>query len=85
MGMHDTTMLDMSCPEFFVTDVGRIEYAGGGCVRIYACVRKGSHLEPLYTVVIPLENLVSNARTMMSIAADMHNDVTFYASGASAH
>lgn len=70
-------MLEMSCPEYFVTDIGKIEHAGGGNLRVWCCVRRGNVLEPVYTVVIPHDLLSQCARTCLQAAADVHNQITF--------
>jgi hypothetical protein len=68
-------MLEISCPEYFVTTIGRIEPAGGDCLRIYMCVRRGSVLEPMYSLVMPISELANCAREVLFAAADHHNDM----------
>jgi hypothetical protein len=68
-------MLEISCPEYFCTSIGRIEPAGGNCLRIYMCVRRGSVLEPMYSVVMPIEELAGCARLALFAAADHHNEM----------
>lgn len=51
---NNLPMLEMSCPEYFVSDIGTVEDAGGGAVvRLYLCVRRGQALEPVASVVCP--------------------------------
>ena len=52
------TMLEASCPEYFVTHIGKAERICGGCVRLYACVIRGDHLEPVYSAIWPVESLL---------------------------
>jgi hypothetical protein len=66
-------MLESSCPEFYATDIGRIEPAGGDNVRIYMCVRRGKVLEPIFTVVMPIGAMSVSARIAMHAAAEAHN------------
>lgn len=65
-------MLEMSSPEFFWTHIGKIEEAGGSNLRFYCCVQKGSGLEPVFTCVIPIDQLVIAARTALQAAAEKH-------------
>jgi hypothetical protein len=69
-------MLEISCPEYFCTSIGRIEPAGGNCLRIYMCVRRGSVLEPMYSVVMPITALSIAARMAMIAAAERHTEIT---------
>lgn len=71
----DLPMLEMSCPEFFATHIGRVEPAGGDCVRIYFCVLKNGVLEPVYTRIAPLILLPDNSRTLMTVASRMRTGV----------
>jgi len=69
-------MLECSCPEFFVTTVGRVEPAGGDNLRLYMCVRRGSVLEPMFSVVMPVSALAESARMALIAAAEHHNEIT---------
>lgn len=69
-------MLESSCPEFFVTTIGRVEPAGGDNLRLYMCVRKGKLLEPMFSVVMPISALAQAARVSLIAASDHHNDLT---------
>ena len=52
--MSNLPMLEMSCPEYFFSDIGKVEDAGGGVVvRFFLCVRRGQALEPVAAVVCP--------------------------------
>lgn len=68
-------MLEIACPEYFVTNIGRVESAGRGNVRVYCCVQKGLAMEPAYTVVVPIESLAVMARYCLKVAADHHNQL----------
>lgn len=65
MGMHENEpqMADAyGIPEFFITVVGRIECAGGGCVRSYGCSERGGLLVPQYSVIMPIANMIEATR-----------------------
>ena len=68
-------MLEVSCPEYYATEIGRIEPAGGDNLRIYMCVRRGNILEPMFSVVLPVKALALCARKSLHAAADHYNDL----------
>lgn len=51
-------VLELDVPEFFVTDVGKVERLGS-CVRFLMCVRRGDVLEPKYSCIWPIELLLT--------------------------
>lgn len=55
-------------PEFFISEVGKVEDAGGGCVRVYNCIRRGGELVPVFTVIIPSASLVCAGETVRDAA-----------------
>jgi hypothetical protein len=68
-------MLEISVPEFFATEIGRIEPAGGANLRIYMCVRRGKVLIPVFSVVLPIAELALCARMSLHAASDRHNEL----------
>ena len=67
-------MLDcVGVPEFFVTSIGKVEPAGGGCVRIYYCIERGGNLVPQYTAVIPALSLLAVAKVAERAALEAFN------------
>jgi hypothetical protein len=71
MSPSDTMMIDaIGIPEFFVTEVGRIEEAGGECLRIYNCIRRAGQLVPLFTVVIPKDAVILAATKVITTARE---------------
>lgn len=47
-------MLDtFGVPEFFTTDLGDLEDAGGGMLRAIRCIRRNGVLIPVCTLVMP--------------------------------
>jgi hypothetical protein len=68
-------MLECSCPEYYATEIGRIEPAGGDNLRIYMCVRRGKNLEPMFSVVIPIGSLATCARISLHAASERHNEI----------
>jgi hypothetical protein len=81
MGQGDDPlpMLDMSCPEFYITTIGRIESAGGDNLRLFCCVQRGNALEPICTLVIPMDLLAANSRQCLHAVADHHNQLQLFA------
>lgn len=71
-------MLDMSCPEFYVTTI-RTEPAGGDNLRIFCCVQRGSALEPVCSLIVPIDMLAANSRQCLQAAADHHNQLQLFA------
>lgn len=61
-------MIEMPCPDFYATHLGKVEDAGGGNVRLYLCIRRGDHLEPVYSVVIPGDCLHGMAMATAQVA-----------------
>jgi hypothetical protein len=44
-------------PEYFYTHIGKIEEAGGGCMRVYCCIKREGVLLPVFTVIMPADAL----------------------------
>jgi hypothetical protein len=78
-------MLEVSCPEYYATEIGRIEPAGGDNLRIYMCVRKGKILEPMFSVVLPIAALALCARQSLKAASDHHNELVLSGLSLSEH
>jgi hypothetical protein len=55
-------------PEFFVTDVGLVESAGGGNVRVIRCIRRGSVLFPVFSLVTPMVSMILHAQMVREAA-----------------
>jgi hypothetical protein len=67
--MGSPKMVDIpGIPEYFMTEVGRTEGAGGDCVRIYNCVERGGFLIPQCTVIIPARSLIVASRVVSEAA-----------------
>lgn len=54
-------MLEMTCPEFYITHIGRIEDAGGGNFRLWCCILRNGALEPTVTMIVPKDFLAKNS------------------------
>lgn len=54
-------------PTFFATEVVT-EPAGGGCVRLYGCVRQRGLLIPQYQVIMPHTSMLTCSRTAREAA-----------------
>ena len=61
-------------PEYFVTDVGRIEDAGGGCFRIFNCIKRAGELIPVFAVVIPATSLMLATKQVQDRAVAIYRD-----------
>lgn len=72
MGLYgqvaDLPVLEISAPEFFWTHIGKVENAGSNCLRFYCCVQKGNVLEPVFTCVIPVQEVIAAGRFAAEIA-----------------
>lgn len=58
-------------PEFFVTDVGLVESAGGGNVRIIRCINRGNMLVPVFSLVTPMLNMITQAQVVRDAAKEL--------------
>jgi hypothetical protein len=71
MGPSETLMIDaIGIPEYFVTEIGRIEEAGGECLRIYNCIRRAGQLVPVFTVIIPKDAVILCATKVITTARE---------------
>lgn len=60
-------------PEFFYTDVGKTEHAGGNCLRIYCCIQRDGQLIPQFTVVMPAMSIMVAAKRVTDAAIEVFN------------
>lgn len=58
-------------PEHFITDVGKIESAGGGNIRVFHYTRRDRLLVPVYTAVMHAESLIFNAEAVKRAALEI--------------
>lgn len=58
-------------PEFFVTDVGLVESAGGGNVRVIRCIKRGGILFPVFSLVTPMVNMIVHAQAVRDAAQEL--------------
>lgn len=65
--------LEMSkrVPEFFFTNIRKIEPIGGECVRIYCAVETNGTWEDRFTIVMPLKAAVGTSRFMIEVSDRM--------------
>ena len=67
-------MLDcVGIPEFFVTKVGKVEPAGGNCVRVYMCVERDGVLVPIYAVIMPALSMITATKRVQESAMCLFN------------
>lgn len=65
-------MLDcFGVPEYFATDVGDVEDAGGGNIRIVRCIKRGGVLVPVYSLVTPALQMVIDAPRVREVAIEI--------------
>lgn len=58
-------------PEFFVTDVGLIESACGGNIRVIHCIKRGGMLLPVFSLVKPMLNIIMSAQAVRDAAQEL--------------
>lgn len=58
-------------PEYFITDLNKIEHAGGHCIRLYCGIRRGNTALTQYTVVIPALAFIANAHRAIAAAQEI--------------
>ncbi len=51
----------LGVPTFFVTEI-ITESAGGGCVRLYGCIRQRGLLIPQYQAIFPAAAMIASAK-----------------------
>lgn len=59
----------VNVPEYFATDVGLIEDAGGGNCRMIRCIKRGGILLPVYSLVSPTMNLITQSAAVHAEAS----------------
>lgn len=71
MGRLDQEMADAyGVPSYFATEI-LTEPAGGGCVRLFGCVRQRGVLVPQYAVVMPYQSMLDGAGAAVRAAMDV--------------
>jgi hypothetical protein len=60
-------------PEYFATDVGLIESAGGGNMRIVRCIKRGGILYPVFSLVTPTISMIRALPPVQQAAIKLHN------------
>lgn len=58
-------------PEYFITDISKIEDAGGNCVRLYCGIRRGNATLTQYTVVMPALMFIAEAHRAVVQAQEL--------------
>lgn len=71
MGME---MLDaFGVPEYFCTDIGAVEDAGGGNIRVVRCIRRSGVLIPVYSLVTPALGMIVDSVRVREMAEAILN------------
>jgi hypothetical protein len=63
-------------PEFFCTNVRKVEPIGSGCIRVYCAIERNGAWEDQFTVVVPIAAAVTGAKFVSESATDISNEVT---------
>lgn len=74
MGMHERPDF-FGVPEYFMNSVFDCEAAGAGNMRVYCCAKRGNELVPLFTVVMPIVEMIEAAAIVKQRAGEIWNDV----------
>lgn len=70
MATADTIpMLEVTCPEFYITHIAKIESAGGDNFRLWCCILRNGTLEPMCTMVVPKDFLARNSAQCIEAVA----------------
>lgn len=62
-------------PEFFCTNVRKVEPIGSGCIRVYCAIERDGAWEDQFTVVVPISAAVTGANFVTESATDICNEV----------
>jgi hypothetical protein len=62
-------------PEFFCTNVRKVEPIGSGCIRVYCAIERNGAWEDQFTVVVPMSAAVIGANFVAESATDICNEV----------
>jgi hypothetical protein len=69
MSINDARMEDyVSVPEYFATDIGLLEDAGGGNCRMIRCIKRRGILLPVYSLVTPTLNMIQQSAAVHEAA-----------------
>ena len=58
-------------PEYFITNISKIEDAGGNCVRLYCGIRRGNATLTQYTVVMPALMFIAETHHAIARAQEL--------------
>lgn len=62
-------MIDLlGCPEFFVNEIGAIEDAGDGLIRIVRGIRRGEEFIPVFSFVTPVSKFIEVRTRVQALA-----------------
>ncbi len=69
-------MLEIDVPEYFVTHIGKVERVGAGCMRLTMCAMRGDVLEPRYSCIWPIEQLLSRYELIALLGPEILGEAT---------
>jgi hypothetical protein len=61
-------------PEYFMNRVYDCEAAGGGNMRVYCCSVRGKEVIPLFSVVMPIIEMIEAAAIVKQRASEIWNE-----------
>lgn len=69
--MREKTRRPANVPEFFMTDVRKIEPIGEDCIRIYCCIVRDGEWSDQGTILIPLSAVEKCSRRTTDAAREL--------------
>lgn len=67
------TKMKEKVPEFFCTNVRKIEPVGGDCIRIYCSIERNGAWEDKFTILMPIGSAVGGSRFVIESATEIFN------------
>jgi len=61
-------------PEFFCTNVRKVEPVGGDCLRVYCAIERNGGWEDRFTVLIPIMSALQSSRFVIESATEIFNE-----------
>jgi hypothetical protein len=61
-------------PEFFCTNVRKVEPVGGDCVRIYCSIERNGAWEDRFMILAPISSVMQSARFLIESTSTIFNE-----------
>lgn len=55
-------------PEYFVTELGHVEDAGNGLLRVVRCIKRNGMLIPVFSQIIPAQSVLESLSTVSEMS-----------------